>query len=440
MSFEKKGKEGSKLGNVVIASSIGSYLEWYDFFIAGTAASLVWPRVFFNPNNPTLAEALSTTLFAIIYIVRPVGAIIFGHLGDKYGRKNTFVLTLILMFIGTLGIGLTPNYETIGIIAPILIILFRIIQGIGFGGEWGGAASFLGEHAIGSKFQPLIITLGTEAATIVGTILASGAFSLVISSMPFTSFVTLGWRILFFTSAITLIAGIIIRYKLRETPLFQSIVEKREIARSPVLEVFKKQWKVILMLAVIETVIVNGTSGVTTPYTISLLTARGISPSFSTISVTIANVVTLIMVILISYIISLRGSRGKKVVIWIGYSLTALFLPFYFILINTLDYLLILLAIIVFTIFQRIGDSVTGPLIAEQFPTKYRYSGTSLSYQISALIAGLNLGVVQPALIGSFGILGSFSYVLLTYAIITVLGILCAMGVKEVKFRTNEEV
>jgi MFS family permease len=440
MSFEKKGKEGSKLGNVVIASSIGSYLEWYDFFIAGTAASLVWPRVFFNPNNPTLAAALSTTLFAIIYIVRPVGAIIFGHLGDKYGRKNTFVLTLILMFIGTLGIGLTPNYETIGIIAPILIILFRIIQGIGFGGEWGGAASFLGEHAIGSKFQPLIITLGTEAATIVGTILASGAFSLVISSMPFTSFVTLGWRILFFTSAITLIAGIIIRYKLRETPLFQSIVEKREIARSPVLEVFKKQWKVILMLAVIETVIVNGTSGVTTPYTISLLTARGISPSFSTISVTIANVVTLIMVILISYIISLRGSRGKKVVIWIGYSLTALFLPFYFILINTLDYLLILLAIIVFTIFQRIGDSVTGPLIAEQFPTKYRYSGTSLSYQISALIAGLNLGVVQPALIGSFGILGSFSYVLLTYAIITVLGILCAMGVKEVKFRTNEEV
>jgi|BEDMetMinimDraft_2_1075160.scaffolds.fasta_scaffold00282_5 MHS family shikimate/dehydroshikimate transporter-like MFS transporter len=440
MSFEKKGKEGSKLGNVVIASSIGSYLEWYDFFIAGTAASLVWPRVFFNPNNPTLAAALSTTLFAIIYIVRPVGAIIFGHLGDKYGRKNTFVLTLILMFIGTLGIGLTPNYETIGIIAPILIILFRIIQGIGFGGEWGGAASFLGEHAIGSKFQPLIITLGTEAATIVGTILASGAFSLVISSMPFTSFVTLGWRILFFTSAITLIAGIIIRYKLRETPLFQSIVEKREIARSPVLEVFKKQWKVILMLAVIETVIVNGTSGVTTPYTISLLTARGISPSFSTISVTIANVVTLIMVILISYIISLRGSRGKKVVIWIGYSLTALFLPFYFILINTLDYLLILLAIIVFTIFQRIGDSVTGPLIAEQFPTKYRYSGTSLSYQISALIAGLNLGVVQPALIGSFGILGSFSYVLLTYAIITVLGILCAIGVKEVKFRTNEEV
>jgi len=344
------------------------------------------------------------------------------------------------MFIGTLGIGLTPNYETIGIIAPILIILFRIIQGIGFGGEWGGAASFLGEHAIGSKFQPLIITLGTEAATIVGTILASGAFSLVISSMPFTSFVTFGWRILFFTSAITLIAGIIIRYKLRETPLFQSIVEKREIARSPVLEVFKKQWKVILMLAVIETVIVNGTSGVTTPYTISLLTARGISPSFSTISVTIANVVTLIMVILISYIISLRGSRGKKVVIWIGYSLTALFLPFYFILINTLDYLLILLAIIVFTIFQRIGDSVTGPLIAEQFPTKYRYSGISLSYQISALIAGLNLGVVQPALIGSFGILGSFSYVLLTYAIITVLGILCAMGVKEVKFRTNEEV
>src|SRR5699024_8842645 len=225
----------STLRRVVAASLIGSVIEWYEYLIYGTMAALVFNELFFPSFDPTVGIILAFATFAVGFISRPLGAVVYGHLGDRVGRKTSLVSTLIVMGTITTAMGLLPTYSQIGVFAPILLMILRFFQGVAVGGEWGGATLLTMEYAPEYRrgFFSSLPQIGVPA----GTLLASGTIAIVEASMSEESFLTWGWRIPFLASAVLVIIGLIIRLKLEETPAFSAIAESGQKAKNPVMEV-----------------------------------------------------------------------------------------------------------------------------------------------------------------------------------------------------------
>ena len=225
---------------VLVASLVGSSIEWFDYFLYGTVAGLVFNKIFFPAEDPTVGLLLSYASFALAFFIRPLGGIIFSHIGDKIGRKRTLVLTLSLMGGATAAMGLLPTYETIGIMAPILLIALRLIQGIGLGGEWGGALLLAYEYAPENKkgLFGSIPQMGVTIGLLLGTLVMS-----LMTLMPDDAFMVWGWRIPFILSAILVIFGLWIRKGIDETPEFKKVQEKGEVAKVPLFETMRTHWR-----------------------------------------------------------------------------------------------------------------------------------------------------------------------------------------------------
>lgn len=376
----------------VIAIILGSYVEWFDFFLAGIAAGSVWPFLYFQGLSPELALAVSIFSFGIIFLTRPIGAIIFGHFGDRIGRLQMIMWTLGIQGVCVLATGLVPVF-TGGI---FLIILFRALQGIGLGGEFGGGASWLLELASKSKHRGFITSfsytpVGFASAT------ATALMALIAGLLTKEAFLDWGWRIPFIIGSIVAGLGIVIRYRLSESPLFQNVKEKKEIDRSPIRTVVTQHWRTMIMLALTLMFSFGTLSGIISPFSLNyMITVLKQPSSIALTFIALAGVGQSVGAMFGAFVSDIIGRRK---IMLLGAALTGLFLPFYIPLLNTLNVGLMVLAVLLLPILVQLYSGVTAPFFSEHFPTKLRYSGCGLSYQFGGLLGGSIVAFVYPAII-----------------------------------------
>ncbi|HVY04870.1 MAG TPA: MFS transporter [Burkholderiales bacterium] len=368
---------------VMMASAIGSALEWYDFFIYGTAAALVFSDLFFPKFDPTTGLLLSFASFGVGFFARPFGGIVFGHLGDRIGRKPVLVITLMLVGVGTFLIGLLPTYESVGIWAPVMLITLRLIQGFGAGAEYGGAVILAVEHAPPGK-RGLFGSFAAIGVNI-GLLLATGVFAIV-SALPKEDFLSWGWRIPFLLSVILIVVGFFIRSKVSETPVFSEIAAKSKAARSPVKDAFAKhprEFLVVLGARLAE----NGLGYIYPVFTLSYMTKQlGLQKSMVLNGIMLAYAISLVTVPLFS---SLSDRIGRRPVYGGAAVFSALFAYPFFLMVGTGSQPLIWLALI---LAISVGNSgMFGPqaaYFAELFGPKLRYSGFAAARELGSILAG----------------------------------------------------
>lgn len=380
----------------LFASFIGSAIEWYDFFIYGTAAALVFNQIFFPSFDPFIGLLLSYVTFSITFFIRPLGGAVFGHIGDRIGRKSSLILTLVLMGGATFLIGILPDYNTIGILAPLLLLLFRMIQGIGIGGEWSGALLLAVEYSKKNNrgLYGSIPQLGVPVGLILGTI----TFSLL-TLLPETSFVAWGWRIPFILSAVLVAIALWIRTSIDETPIFKEAREKGKIERMPILETFRSHWKMVL----VGVALVAGTTCpfyIFTNFSIAYSTNYlAVDNTFILNSVTVGTIITIGTIPLFGKI---SDRLGRKPVYLLCLLLIAAFAFPYFVLLNLESVFFILIATVIGLILWSIGWSIQGTMYAEMFSTNVRYTGMTLGYQVGAAVFGGSAPIIALLLLERF--------------------------------------
>ncbi len=380
------------------AAVIGTAIEYYDFLIAGFAATLVWPSVFFPSSDQAAATLASMAAFASSFAVRPVGAFLFGHFGDRVGRKRSLVWTLITMGVGSMGIALTPTYSAIGILAPVLIVLFRMVQGLGVGGEFGGATTWVIEHAAKSRWRAFWTGWVSQGFAF-GALAGSFTFVILGGTLPRAVFLDWGWRVPFVAGTVALAIGLVIRYRLTESPVFRDVVAQRQIERLPSAQVLKEMWRKILMLS-FTAWHAAAFYYLQAVFAITYIIALGVSRDVAVLT-TVYMGVTQIIVIFVS---SLLGDViGRKKVLLVSAIATALFVFPYFLLLNTRDTVLIIVGQVVMLACQQFCYGVVGAWYSENFPARYRYSGTGLVYYITSLFGSGSFPVLASFLLLAFG-------------------------------------
>ncbi|HLR02934.1 MAG TPA: MFS transporter [Virgibacillus sp.] len=385
MGAQKNNKEMAKIAS---ASFIGSLMEWYDFTLYGTMAALVFDKLFFPSDHHTVGLLLSFATFAVGFLTRPLGGAIFGHFGDRIGRKRLLIITMYIMGGATFLIGIIPTYESIGITAPILLILLRIIQGFGIGGEYGGASLMTIEHAPRNKrgFWGSIPQASNSAGLLVGT----GVISLFLL-LPDGQFMAWGWRIPFLLSGVLFIIGIIIRRNMDETPAFKEMKEdgdkkdsKKEL---PIITLFRHYWKSILIT--LGARFGEGmSSNIFNAFAIAYVTTQlGLSEGMMTTGIFIASAVNIVC---IPFFGALSDRIGRKPVYMSGAIFVVLFaFPFFWLLNTQVTGLIYLALILSFVLGPTLMFSVQSVFFTELFGTQVRYSGISLAYQLSSIAGGL---------------------------------------------------
>jgi len=367
---------------VAFASAIGCTIEWYDFFLYGTVTPLVFNKLFFPNYNPVVGTLLAYTTFLIGFIARPVGGIIFGHFGDRLGRKTVLVLTLFVMGLATFIIGFMPTYADIGVWSPIILLLLRVFQGIGIGGEWGGAVLMAVEHAPPSKrgFYGSWPQIGVPA----GLLLSAGMVSVLSLAGP-AAFLAWGWRVAFLASAVLVAIGLYIRLKLLETPAFEKVKEAGTEASVPFMELMRTHPKQVL-LGMGARYIEGATFNTWGVFIIAYVTtALGMSSQIALIGVIITSAVMIVMLALCG---SLSDRVGRRRLFGFGSLAIGLLVFPSFWLMDSHSPLLIVIAILV--PFGLVYPMVYGPeaaLFSELFDTRVRYSGVSFVYQFSGIFA-----------------------------------------------------
>ncbi|MCH4815834.1 MAG: MFS transporter [Saccharolobus sp.] len=416
---------------VTIAAVVGTLIDWYDFFIAATASATVWPIVFFSHLPTSIAAGLSIAAFGTTYLTRPIGAAVFGNYGDKLGRKSMMVITMVIMGIATFGIAFTPPTTSIGILAVILLFLWRIIFGIGLGGENTGATTWVIEFHHNSKYRAFWTSLVQTTAPI-GISIASIVFSLVSASTG-KNFVTFGWRIPFIAGGIALIVGILIRVIAFESPIFDQLLKKERLEKTPLLTLLKKYPKLVIKLAFIQNINLIGLTFLVEPYSLIYLGSLGIAREFSTFALFLG---TVIGGIVPTFILGgiLADKIGRKLVAFIAAIGLAIFTYPYFLLLSTRNSILIVIAMTLINVFIQMAFGVYGALGTEQFPTNVRYSGSALSYQLAAFIIGLFITFWEPFLISaSHGIISATPFVSITASILSIISALLSLTLIETK-------
>jgi metabolite-proton symporter len=388
---------GRSLVEVVAASTIGTTIEWYDFFLYGTMAALVFPKLFFPNADPFVAQILSFTTFLVGFIARPVGAIIFGHLGDRIGRKSTLVATLLLMGISTLIIGFMPGYAQIGAAAAIVVSVLRFLQGLGVGGEWGGSVLLAVEHGHAGRrgFLGSWPQAGVPSGLLLSTIVVA-----VMSNISGDQFAVSGWRVPFYLSVILVIIGLVIRLRIFETPLFRALQGENRLAKAPVVDVLQKNWKYVLLAAGTR-INENACFYLFATFIASYgTTVLGYSRDFVLLAVSIAAAVELVTLPTFGYVSDLLG---RKRVYMIGTVFLFVFAFPYYLLLGSKDPTLTVIAVILSLAGgHAMLYSVQSALFSELFGTRLRYSGSSLGYQLAAPIAGGLSPIIATALLAQF--------------------------------------
>jgi MFS transporter, MHS family, shikimate and dehydroshikimate transport protein len=367
---------------VVLASFIGTTIEWYDFFLYGTAAALVFNQLFFPSLDPRLGTMASFGTYAIGFFARPVGGLVFGHFGDRMGRKSMLVTTLSLMGLSTFLIGVLPTYEDIGILAPVLLVVLRFVQGFGVGGEWGGAVLMVVEH--GHRGRRGLYASWVQAGVPAGSLLATGVFNLF-SLLPEDTFLQWGWRVPFLLGIVLLGVGTFIRVQIFESPLFAVVRDRRREARLPVLDVLK-HFPLNVLLAMGARFAENGSFYLFTVFVLTYATEE-LNVATATIlnAVLVASVVQFVMI----PVFGLLSDRvGRRPVYLAGAAGLAIFAFPFFWLVDSADTLAIGLAIAVGLLVHAAMYAPQAAFFSELFGTEVRYTGASIGYQLSAPLAG----------------------------------------------------
>ena len=393
----------------VVASTIGTSIEWYDFFLYGTAAALVFPKLFFPHSSPYAGTLASFATFFVGFLARPLGAWVFGHFGDRIGRKATLIITLLLMGIATFLIGVMPTYSAIGLWAAVLLIVLRICQGLGVGGEWGGSVLMSMEWHRGNRRG--FIASWPQAGVPIGLALSIGATRLA-SQWTGDKYTTWGWRLPFLLSILLVLVGLFIRLRVLETPLFARVVEQKQVAKTPVPEAIQHHWPEIALSALAR-MAEQAPFYIFTTYVLTYGTEElGLKRNFLLNAVLLAAIVSLFTTPFFGYLSDLIGRRRMYL---IGASAVLVFAFPYIGLLNSKTAGLVVLAVVVSVV---VHDMMYGPqaaFIAESFPTRLRYSGASLGYQLASIIAGGPAPLLAAWLLHTF----NSGYAISTYIALT---------------------
>jgi metabolite-proton symporter len=399
MAEIKAGAAGQSRLRVILAASVGSALEWYDFFLYGTAAALVFGELFFPKSDPVVGTLLSFLTFGVGFVVRPIGGILFGIMGDRYGRKPVLVATLLMIGIGTTFIGLLPTYNQIGIWAPLLLVAMRVVQGLGAGAEYGGAVIYLVENAPAKHrgfwggFAPLGVS--------VGNLLAAGAFALV-TTLPREELMSWGWRLPFLASFLLILVGIYVRLRVSETPVYtEAVVERGKVEKNPAMEALRhhpRNFLVVLGARMAE----NGLG--------YFFPVFGLSYVISTVGVPRSEALSALMLAFTIELFAILGWAalsdriGRRPVYMFGaLAGVALSFPFFW-MVGTKEWVWIALAFILAR--AVVTAAMFGPqaaYFAELFPPQRRFAGFAFARELGSLLAGGPAPFVAAALVAAYG-------------------------------------
>ena len=381
------------------ASLAGTTLEFYDHFIYGSAAALVFPKLFFSTQTPLMATLLSLASYGVAFVARPFGAALFGHFGDKLGRKWVLVVTLMMMGLATFGIGLLPTAATAGILAPLLLVALRIVQGLALGGEWGGAALMVNEFDPSGKRRGFYGSLVQIAAPI-GLLLANGMFAGVTWWLDEAAFLDWGWRIPFLSSALLIAVGLYIRMGLTESPLFEKMEQQEKQGHAPLVEVLKNH-KAAVGLALGSRIGSDIAFYVFTLFLLVYLPQQLQLPkSIGLQAVLVGAVAQIIGIPLFGHLSDKIGRRP----ILLGGALAGIVWAFaFFALVNTGSTPLILLAAFVAMFIVAAMFSPLASFIPEMFPTKVRCTGSSIGFQLAGIFGGAPAPLIVVPLVAAFG-------------------------------------
>jgi len=402
MNESTTGKEGiggrRALVEAVIASTIGTTIEWYDFFLYGLMAATVFRPLFFPEFDPFVGQLLSFATFTVGFIARPLGGAVFGHLGDKIGRKSTLVATLLLMGLSTLAIGLLPTADRIGAAAPLLLTFLRILQGFGVGGEWGGAVLLALEY--GHRGRRGFFASWPQAGVPLGLLTSAGVVALFQNNLSKEEFLAWGWRVPFFLSGILVGVGLLIRVRILETPLFRSLQESQQVAQAPLVETIRGHWKEVILAAgsrisenscfyLFSTYVLAYGSEVLGLETTSILRAVNWAAAIAFFTIPVWGI--------------LSDCWSRKGMYLLGSLLLIGFAVPYYLLLDTRRPGAVMLAVIVSLAGgHAMLYSVQASLIPELFGTRVRYTGASLGYQLAAPLAGGTAMLIAHGLVHLF--------------------------------------
>jgi len=390
-------EHSKQLRRAVIASTIGTAIEWYDFFLYSTITGLVFAKLYFPQSDPLTGTLQAFSIYFVGFIARPIGAAIFGHYGDRIGRKASLVATLVLMGVATFAVGLVPTYESIGIWGAVLLTVLRFIQGIGVGGEWGGSILLAMEWAKTDKHRGFI-TSWPQFGVPVGLFLANLAV-LAFSSMSGDAFLEWGWRVPFLISIVLLGVGLYIRLGILETPTFRRLAAESKISEAPVLDVIKKQPKEIVLSALAR-IGQQSTFYIFTAFVFTYGTAHLDMPRDDLIqAVLVASVFSFFTVPFFGW---LSDRWGRKRTYITGLAILAVFVFAYFGALDTKIPMVVFIVIAISLIPHDMSYAPQGALVAEAFSGRLRYSGASLGYQLASIFAGGPAPLIATALLAKY--------------------------------------
>jgi metabolite-proton symporter len=390
-------EHSAQLRKAVIGATVGTTIEWYDFFIYGTAAGLVFPKLFFPNEAPLVGTLAAFSTYFIGFVGRPIGAAIFGHYGDRIGRKATLISTLLLMGIATMLVGLVPGYNSIGIWGAVILTVLRTLQGIGVGGEWGGSVLISMEWSRGHARRGLIASwpqFGVPSGLFLSNLVLLG-----FSAWSGADFLAWGWRVPFLLSIVLIGIGLWIRIGILETPVFKQLVETKKIEKTPILEVIRKQPREIILSALLR-------MAEQAPFYIftAFIFAYGtgtlkMSRELILTAVLVASCLSFVTIPLSGHI---SDRIGRRKMYLIGTVATGIFGFLYFGLLGTETPTLVFLAIVLSLIPHDMMYGPQAALIAEAFTPRLRYSGASLGYQLASVIAGGPAPLIATALFAAY--------------------------------------
>ena len=415
------GVKTPHIGVIAFAGAIGTIIEWYDFLIYGTAAALVFNNSFFPNFDPRIGALASLGAFGAGFLARPIGGAIFGHFGDRLGRKSMLMLTMILMGLSTGAIGLLPTYAQIGISAPVLLVLLRVAQGVALGGEWGGASLMVVEHAPSHRrglFGSLV-----QVGFPIGLVLASTVFS-VVSMLPDADFRAWGWRIPFVISLALVAVGMYVRSQLPETPVFEEMKARGQIVRTPFFEVVLKKPGAFLIAAGLKLSEVSWVYMLTVFVVIYATTKLGLTKSLMLNAISLAAALELLTIPLFGH---LSDVFGRRPLYFAGVAFTIVFaFPLFWLLDMGTPGVVIPTVIVALNLGHGLMFAPESTYFPELFGPNVRYSGASFGFQVSAAIGGGFAPVIAAALAAYMGGTAGVSIMLILLALVTLAATLFA--------------
>ena len=416
MTTNDEKMERDPVKTVILASMMGTAIEFFDFYAYGTASAAYFPKVFFPQMTPLLATLLSLLTFGVAFVARPVGSFVFGHFGDRLGRKKTLVVSLLVMGGATVAIGFIPGYQSIGVSGALLLCLCRFVQGIGLGGEWSGAVLAATENAPADKRA--LYGAFPEVGAPIGFFICNGLFYFLEKMLTPAQMMSFGWRVPFWASSVLVVIGLYVRHRLQETPLFKLAQERDNTTRSPLKEVFKENWREILK----GTFLMGATYAMfftLTTWSLSFATtALGFSHS-EFLLLLMAAIVEFAVLIMTTSVLADKVGR-KKVLMTASVALVVFSLVFPYFLEGQRNMVGVLLFLgLGFVVMGTLYGPV-GAVLPELFPTKVRYSGAGITYNLAAVVGAAVAPTITTWLIATFGLhyAGMYMFVLAVVSVV----------------------